>query len=384
MQNTRKKIWQIFGLVVIWRVIIQLFIFLTKHRLNLNVDLAYDNSNINIWVNTLPNWLKSFANWDSGWYLSIANQGYHYIDQTTNAVFFPLYPLLIRYIGNIFKLDYLLTGLIISLLAIFIALIYLYKLIKIDYSENIAWSSLIFLLIFPTALFFSLVYTEALFICLVIMTFYYARQNQWPLVGIIGFFVVLTKPWGIALLIPLLIEYYQNLNFSIKKTTKSISYFLLMPLGLLLHTQFLKIKFGSYFIFMSGQKMWLADNAYNFLLTFKNYFNNIFIYISDNPAFQSAITLDFIFFVFGLTVSFYIFFKIRKSYGVYTLLTCLIPALTGIFVSMSRYILVAFPIYIMLALWSEKNKLIQFSIYLISLMLFSLFTILFINNYWVA
>lgn len=384
MKNTSKEILNIFGLVVIWRTVIQLFTILANQRLSLNVDLAYDITNINTWSNTLPNWLNSFANWDSGWYLSIAKQGYHFIEQTTNAVFFPLYPLLIRYLGNIFNLDYLLTGLIISLLAIFVALFYFYKLIKIDYPENIAWSSLIFLLIFPSAIFFTLVYTEALFICLAIMLFYYARQKQWALVGIIGFFISLTKPWGIALLIPMLFEYYQTLNFSFKKTNKEIVYLLLMPVGLILYVQFLKIKFGSYLIFMSGQKMWHADNAYNFWLTFKNYFNNIFIYISDNPAYQSAITLDFIFLIFGLIAGFYIFFKIRKSYGIYTLLTCLIPAVSGIFVSMSRYLLVAFPIYIMLALWSEKNKLMQFSIYLILITLFSLFTILFIHNYWVA
>lgn len=384
MKNTRKEILSILGLVIIWRIIIQIFTLLAKQRVNFNTDLAYGFADTNTWINTLPDWLKSFANWDSGWYLSIAKQGYYFIDQTTNAVFFPFYPLLIRYLGNITNLDYLLAGLIISQLAIFIALLYFYKLIKIDYQENIAWSSLIFLLIFPTAIFFTLVYTEALFICLVIMAFYYARQKQWPLVGIIGFFITLTKPWGVALLLPLIIEYYQTINFSIKKTDKELGYLLLMPLGLILYTQFLKIKFGSYLIFISGQKSWHVDNAYNFWLTFKNYFNNIFIFISDNPAFQTAITLDLIFLIFGLIASGYIFFRIRKSYGIYTLLTCLIPALSGIFVSMSRYLLVAFPIYIMLALWSEKNKLIQFALYTLLITLFSFFITLFVNNYWVA
>lgn len=384
MKNTSKEILHILGLVVIWRIIIQIFTLLANKRVSLNADLAYGFTDINSWSNTLPDWLKSFANWDSGWYLSIAKQGYYFIDQTTNAVFFPLYPLLIRYLGNLTSLDYLLTGLIISQLAIFVGLIYFYKLIKIDYSENIAWLSLIFLLIFPTAIFFTLVYTEALFICLVILAFYYAREKQWPLVGILGFFIALTKPWGVAILIPLLVEYYDSKKFSFLKTDRQIWFLILMPLGLLLFMQYLKIKFGSYFVFMSGQKMWHADTAYNFFTILKNYLANIFIHISDNLNYQAAISLDLIFLIFGFLMSIYIFLKIRKSYGVYTLLTCLIPALSGIFVSMSRYLLVAFPIYIALALWAEKNKLIQFSIYTILLTLFSFFILLFIHNYWVA
>lgn len=384
MKITSKEIFNIFGLVLIWRITIQIFTLLVKHRISLNTDLAYGFNDINPWLNTLPYWLSTFANWDSGWYLSIAKQGYYFINQTTNAVFFPLYPLLMRYLGKLIDIDYLFAGLIISQIAIILAAIYLYQIIKNDYNKSIAWSAVIFLLIFPTALFFTLVYTEALFICLVIMAFYYARKKQWPLVGILGFFITLTKPWGIAVLIPLLIEYYETKNFSLLKTDRQIWYLTLMPLGLLLFMQYLKIKFGSYFIFISGQKIWHADTAYNFFTTLKNYLTNIFIYISDNTYYQTAIILDFLFLIFGFTTSIYIFLKIRKSYGIYTLLTCLIPALSGIFVSQARYLLVAFPIYILLALWSEKNKLIQFSIYFISLLLFSFFTLLFIHNYWVA
>jgi len=384
MKITRKEILNLLGLIIFWRLLLQLFAFITRSRLSLNPDLAYSVANINPWPNTLPGWLSPFANWDSGWYLSIAERGYYFIDQTTNAVFFPLYPLLMRYVGKLTGLDYLTAGLIISQIAIIAAVIYLYQLIKNDYSQSIAWSSIVFLLIFPTAFFFTLVYTEALFICLVVMAFYYARENKWPIVGLLGFLLALTKPWGVALLIPLLVEYYESKKFNLKKTDLQIWYLTLIPLGLLLFMQYLKAKFGSYFIFMTGQKMWHDENTYNFFLTFKNYLSNIFIHISDNLPYQTAISLDLAFFTFGLMMSVYIFLKIRKSYGLFTFFTCLIPALTGIFVSMSRYLLVAFPIYLLLALWSEKNKLIQFLLSSICLMFISFFLFLFIHNYWVA
>lgn len=144
------------------------------------------------------------------------------------------------------------------------------------------------------------------------------------------------------------------------------------------------MKFGSYFVFMNEQKLWHNETAFNFITVLKNYYNNIFFYISDNPAFQTAITLDFLFFIFGVAMSIYIFIKIRKSYGIYNLLTCLIPALSGIFVSMSRYIVVAFPLYITLAYWSQKHKLLEFLLYLFSTSLLIYFMILFVHNYWLA
>lgn len=376
----------ILGLVFIWRVSLQLVSQLSTTRLQTLPDIAYGTNNVNNWINTLPNWLMPFANWDSGWYVSIAEKGYIYLNAgtITNVVFFPLYPLLMRFISKLSGLDTLLAGIIISLISITLAVWYLYLLTKKDYGETIAWQTIIFLLIFPSSIFFSFVYTESLFICLVVMSFYYIREERLALVGILGFLIALTKPWGVIIIIPLLIEYYQKRNFSFKKTDPQIWFLTIIPMGLLLYMQFLKMKFGSYFVFMNGQKLWHNETAFNFITVLKNYYNNIFFYISDNPAFQTAITLDFLFFIFGVAMSIYIYIKIRKSYGIYSLLTCLIPALSGIFVSMSRYIVVAFPLYITLAYWSQKNKLLEFFLYLFSTSLLVYFMILFVHNYWLA
>ena len=376
----------ILGLVFIWRVGLQMISQLSITRLQILPDIAYGTNNVNNWINSLPNWLMPFANWDSGWYLSIAEKGYIYLNAgtITNVVFFPLYPLLMRFIATVSGLDTLLAGITISLISITLAAWYLYLLTKKDYGEKIAWQTIIFLLIFPSSIFFSFVYTESLFICLVIMSFYYIREERFALVGILGFLTALTKPWGVIILIPLLIEYYQKRNFSLKQTDTQIWFLTIIPMGLLLYMQFLKMKFGSYFVFMSGQKLWHNETAFNFFTVLKNYFNNIFFNISDNPAFQTAITIDFLFFIFGFSMSVYIFIKIRKSYGIYSLLTCLIPALSGIFVSMSRYIVVAFPIYITLAYWSQKHKLLEFLLYLLSTSLLVYFMILFVHNYWLA
>ena len=62
-----------------------------------------------------------FARYDSGWYYSIARNGYFYDDKVPSSLaFFPLYPLLMGLLGRIFggeQFHYFLAGMIISRVA---------------------------------------------------------------------------------------------------------------------------------------------------------------------------------------------------------------------------------------------------------------------------
>ena len=122
--------------------------------------------------------LYSRANFDGNHYLTIARRGYGYAQQA----FFPLYPNLIRYFSK-----YMLpvtSGVAISIVSFFIAIIFLVKLVKLDDSDpNIAKWTIISLLTFPTSFFLGSVYTEGLFLMLVVLSFYCARTNRWWLAG---------------------------------------------------------------------------------------------------------------------------------------------------------------------------------------------------------
>lgn len=382
---TIKEIINILGLVLIWRALLQFIAWIARTRLNVGIDFAYQFDNPNPWINDLPNWLATFANWDSGWYLSIAERGYEYIGAATatNVVFFPLYPILMRFVSWSLNNQELLAGIILSHLFLVLAAIYLYKLVKIDYSAKTAWRSVLYMLLFPVAFFFTLVYTESLFIFLAILAFYLARKHLWALASITAFFLSLTKPWGVAVVIPLAIEYFEQRDFSFKNMNLNFFFLGFAPIGTFVYMLYLKIKFGSWLLFASSQKLWHEETAFNFFQTITNYWNNIFITISDNLAYQTAISFDFGFFVFGIIMSVLIFLKVRKSYGVYALLATLIPALTGIMVSMSRYVLIIFPIYILLAKWGKK-KIVNASILMVFTMLLAYFMVLFVHNYWIA
>jgi len=142
---------------------------------------------------------------DTIWYTKIAMQGYAQGDGTT--VFFPLYPLLTRLAGKVLWGNYLLGGIIISSVAYFLVLVYLYKLSRLEFDSQVAARTIVYLSVFPTAFFLLGVYTESLFLLFAVSAFYYARKGNWLAAGVTGLLAALTKQLGLLLLLPLLYEY---------------------------------------------------------------------------------------------------------------------------------------------------------------------------------
>jgi len=183
-------------------------------------------------------WLNIWVNWDSGWYLRIASFDWYSqiagIDGRKGSfAFFPLYPLLIRSIGFILH-NNVITAVLISNLALLIACIFLYKLVKFDFETDTALRSVRYLLLFPSAFIFSGVFNESLYLALILACFYYAKKNQFLCASLLGFFMSLTKPQGVIIIFPLLYIYLKNKEFSFSKIKVNIMYLILIPLGSIL------------------------------------------------------------------------------------------------------------------------------------------------------
>ena len=85
-----------------------------------------------------------------------------------------------------------------------------------------------------------------------------------------------------------------------------------------------------------------------------------------------------------LTLIIFTYFKRWHSYLIFMALAFIAPTLTGTFSSLSRYVLVLFPGFIILSLWAEKYRWLRilYPILVIPLLVFCL--ILFTRGYWVA
>ncbi|TET83819.1 MAG: hypothetical protein E3J36_03030 [Candidatus Nealsonbacteria bacterium] len=373
-----KKLWQKYkGVIIIfliWIVIINFFALLSLNRFNLEADTAYN------WID--PNqfyqeqkWdlVSLHARWDSFWYLDIAQNGYSLEYNPWglyNIVFFPLYPFLIKAISFLTAGSFVLSGWILSSIFLLLALFYFFKLVREFHSEINPYLPIIFLLIFPTAFFLNVVYTESLFLFLSLATFYYGLKKKFIHAGIFGLFASLTRVTGILLFIPLIWEYLKNYTCKLKSVfnLKILPVFLI-PLGTFSFFLYHYFKFGNFFLFFEIQKNW--GRAFTLQ---KGHFD-----LFSNPAIVNF-CLDILFVIFALIVLYFVFKKLRTSYGLYMLATLAVALSTGTLMSIGRYILVLFPIYILLA--SIKNQYLQQTLTFISILLLALYTVLFINNYW--
>src|SRR4030065_2941316 len=135
----------------------------------------------------LPYWVWGFGNFDGVHYLRIAQDGY--LAQYSQA-FFPLFPILISILAFVFpkvpSLDtniftdpvFFYSGIILSNLFFLGALYVFYKVIEIDFKKDVAFLTVILLLVLPTSFFFGSIYTESLFLLLAISAIYLIRQGN--------------------------------------------------------------------------------------------------------------------------------------------------------------------------------------------------------------
>lgn len=368
----------IFLIFIFWRIL--LFVASWFGSFFLPFIPRFPYSDIFLIPSLLPSWVWSFANFDGVHYMTIAAQSYK---AQFTQVFFPLFPLLISIFQKIFFfLPPLLVGLSVSNLIFLICLIIFHKLLILDYQKNeISWIFL-FILFFPTSFYFGSLYTESLFLLLTLLAFYFARKEKWFISSLFASFAAATRLIGIFLLPALLSEWLLNKKRSI--LFSPILY--ISPLGLLLYMLYLYLNFGDPLYFWHAQPVFGAERSGTGIIFLPQVFWRYLKILTSIPPTQFAfwIPLTELFsIIFGILLLLLAHKKqIRTSYLIFSWPALILPTFTGTFSSMPRYLLIIFPIFIVLALL--ESKILKLLILLTFSILLLVFTVLFTRGFWVA
>lgn len=314
--------------------------------------------------------IKSFSNWDGGHFLGIAELGYR---EKFQYAFFPLYPLVVKLMHQLTN-NYLISSLLISIVSTFLGMQVLYKLMSKDYDKKLAEKVILAVLFFPTSFYFLTAYSEGLFFLLVILTFYFLRQNKLLQASIFAGLASATRLSGLALVLGLLVEIMVR-----EKINKRTGLVFLSLSGFIIYCGYLYYKVGDPFYFLTAELHWQRS----FTMPVINFWDSIrkladLSFINNN--FISF--LDLIFAVFGLGLSIRSFRFLPLSFSIYSLVSILFPLFTPSLSSMPRFLLTIFPIFILVA--QVKNQYLALAYQIISLMLLSTFAALFVNGYWVS
>lgn len=370
----------IFGAFLIWRVLLFVILFFAVKFVTLQQNFL--GGGMQAYLRS-P-WLWAWANFDGEHYLSIAKEGYHLAEQA----FFPLYPLLIKLLdGGVW------SGLFISNTSFFLALVGLFKLLRIDYSEKVTKLAIILLLAFPTSFYFGAVYTESLFLCFVVWSFYFYRKENYLLSGILGALASATRVIGVILLPVYLIELFSKKKFRVihKRSLASFtgnSLFIIL-VGLLAYMFYLYKVYGDPLMFLHALPAFGEQRSSVPILLPQVFYRYVFKILPNlnYSYFAGTFTtvMEFVIGIIFLVISVISFFKLRFSYSLLLILGYLIPTLSGSFSSLPRYVLVLFPAFILFSVWLNNTsnivKIICYTILLIGL-IFSLS--LFSRGYWLS
>lgn len=143
----------------------------------------------------------TFAQWDAGWYLGIAEHGY---TSRQSAAFFPLYPLVVRGVAELVR-STAVAGVLVSLVSAGLAAVLVARLARPLLGERGARDSVLLLALYPVAFVFTSIYPEALFLALSAGAFLAARQGRGWTAGVLAALAVATRPLGLALAAPLVL-----------------------------------------------------------------------------------------------------------------------------------------------------------------------------------
>lgn len=328
-------------------------------------------------------WERMTTAGDAPHYLFLAEEGYQSFGEKENLiVFYPLYPFMIRIFAKyILFQNYELAGILISIISTGIAVIFLYRLLRLDYEEEASAEAVFLFLTYPFMMFTMGVFTEGVFLALTTAVLYFIRKHQWEKVGVLGMAASLCRMQGVLLIVPALYEWLVSLagkKSDWKSHRDKYQWMLaLMPIGFFVYLILNWVKQGDCFSFMKHQSappwyqsiQWINANLtkdYGMAMEYRVL--GYFIYWVQILLFFIAIYA----FLFGIRK------KVRSSMIVYGGLYTCFCYLSGWLISGARYMLSCIPLFIVYS--AIESKLARKFILILSTALCMLYTILFLQG----
>lgn len=391
-QKSKKEILQAVISPFIFSRLILLFIAWFSQYFQASAQYFPSGSATNQFAFSSFRFLDVWGRWDSGWYLKIAQQGYLFSNvgeqQGNSFAFFPLYPSLIKLFSLIVPQQFLtqevwlFIAVALSNLFFLFGLVLFYYLVKnifLDKSkteketQNIATKSVFFLILFPTSFFFSTAYSEALFFILAVGNFSLIRIKKYFLASLVISLASVTRPYGILLLLPLLISYFQDRRWQISKINWQLFSFVLPILALVAYAYYCYTQTGDFLIFLHAQTQWSRQ----FSWPWQSILQPLHFIGYVTPV-EKLLT------VASLVPLFLSFKFLPISWSIWINATNLIPLLSGTISSNLRFLIVLFPVYVVLAIMSHQKPQIEKIILAIFLVLQVLLFSAWCQFYWVA
>ncbi len=316
---------------------------------------------------------------DSYWYQRIATNGYPKINNKRDLgysngpdfkqsewAFFPLYPGMNAITSNIFNISFDTSAFIWSILFSLLSVLGIYWFGLIFFKDQLlALFCTLIIFCFPFSFYYSMFYTEAVFMTFTIFSFICIHYKRYLFLSLLLIPLTLIRPNGIIILIPLYLYFLeqkkiiQHINIDWKrlldkKNILQSLFFISAPVTFFAYAFYQYEMTGYPFAFSIAQAGWYKE------LTFPlfSFFRRGDVATQFNSVFAIIVILYFI----------SVWKKLPLSLSILVLLSLLTPLCAGSVTSMTRYVSVLFPLFMILSstIYQLKSK------YLILLLILAL------------
>jgi Gpi18-like mannosyltransferase len=193
-----------------------------------------------------------FDAWDSVHYRAIATTGYEFLDDGNqhNLAFFPLFPLVIRFLISI-GLPFEVAGVLVNNLAFLGTLYFLYLWVRGHYGiKEAQWVTAV-LALCPLSMFTGVIYTEGMYLLFSTAALQAFDQKKYGWTALCGALATATRPTGMALIPAFAIAAWKQHRHPGAYVAAFSS-----GIGLLLFSLYCAIHFGHPLAFIQAQRGW--------------------------------------------------------------------------------------------------------------------------------
>jgi len=370
-RRAARDVWRIVACTVAFRLLTAFIALLV------NLVFPLDQrEQFTVFGSTSPFW-DTFARYDSGYFEGIAWGGYAPLPGgRSNIAYFPVYPLLIRYIGRMFGRHhaiFYITGIGIAWVSFVLAMVALYYLARLDLPRRQAERAVLLTTIFPFAFFFGVAYSEATFLLFAVLAFYGFRTRRWVLGGLCGALATATRVPGVMMLPALAWVALETTSATstaaANPSAQPVSSSWIRPpqprdrvwaaFGLLLAAS----GFGAYCFYI----YYLTGNPFEWAATLQRWgyhpggapwvgpvrlvgrlLTHPYAYLASDPMAPYDTLYGVTGIAFALLIPF-VWMKFGAGYGLYMLLNLWLPLSSGVFEGVGRYCSILFPAFLWLA-----------------------------------
>ncbi len=294
---------------------------------------------------TLPGRLtECVIQWDSIFYLQIAEGGYPRIADLT---FFPGYPLATRALSVVVGGDIDVAAIAISHIAFFASALLLYSLGRSLGGRTLGRNVASLFCASPLSFYFSSALSESMYLALVLGAFTLAMGDRFRWAALLGAIAAFTRPVGVVLVVQLGWIYLWKRNFELRRLDRDALPIVAVLAGTALHMGICQLISGDPLAFLHEQSKWRPEIIAPFadLLTGR-------VFRVRGGIHQVGATLEALATIVALACLAYGVIRRRQIPSPYLVFLAaqFIISFSGGSRCVARFLSVSFPVYIYLAL----------------------------------